>query len=72
MEQWSIFLVHLCQRKPGRQDLRDLVQTLVPSVKDVESLPRHQIDISAQAGGTVQRDAPSNALAPEFEKIYGR
>ena len=64
----DLFLVHLCQRKPGRQDLRDLVQTLVPSVKDVESLSRHQIDISAQAGGTVQRDAPSNALAPGFEK----
>lgn len=64
----DIFLAHLCLRKPGRQDLRDLVQTLVPSVKAIESLPRHQIDISAQVGGAVQRDAPSNALAPGFEK----
>ncbi len=45
-----------------------MVQSIVPSVKDLERLPDHQIDISAQAGGTVQRDAPSNALAPGFEK----
>jgi V8-like Glu-specific endopeptidase len=64
----DIFLAYLCQRKPGRQDLRDVVQTLVPSVKDLEGLPRRQIDISAQVGGAVQRDAPSNALAPGFEK----
>lgn len=64
----DIFLAHLCQRKPGRQDLRSAVLTQVPSVKDLESLPDHQIDISAQVGGAVQADAPSNALAPGFEK----
>jgi V8-like Glu-specific endopeptidase len=64
----DIFLAYMCQRKPGRRDLRSAVLTLVPSVKDLDSLPRHQIDISAQFGGAVQEDAPSNALAPGFEK----
>jgi hypothetical protein len=61
----SAFLAYVYANRPGRQDVRSEIGKLFP---EATALHERQIDLSAQTGGDVQPQAPTNAVAPGLQR----
>jgi V8-like Glu-specific endopeptidase len=60
------FLHYVHVRRPGRKDVQQLIARLCPGA--VTAVPDRDIALSAQTAGEIQADAPTNAIAPGFQR----
>jgi V8-like Glu-specific endopeptidase len=59
------FLGYVYDRIPGRPEVRQAIVRLCP---EALAIPDRVIALSAQVAGKVQSDAPTNAIAPGFQR----
>jgi hypothetical protein len=62
----AYFLHYVHIRRPGRKDVQQLIAQLCPDA--IAAVPDRNIALSAQTAGQAQSDAPTNAIAPGFER----
>jgi V8-like Glu-specific endopeptidase len=62
----AYFLHYVHFRRPGRKDIQQLIARLCPDA--IAPVPDRDIALSAQTAGETQPDAPTNAIAPGFQR----
>jgi hypothetical protein len=60
-----VFLRYVYQNRPGRTDVRQVIEQLCP---EVARAPDNKIDIAVQIAGAAQRDSPEIAIFPGLQR----